>query len=206
MSHGDQAEPLASAGEDARSPGSISPTEADAGPAAQYKHEHPPVQNAQELYEAKLGLGQRVAERVTAVVGGWPFILIQTAILALWIGVNVYLALHWKDKAFDPYPFILLNLVLSFQAAYTGPIVMMSQNRQNQKDRYAAQVDFECNVKAEEEIRVIMNHLVHQDRLLARQDEVLAKQDQILARQDRSLEAICERLGNLQVHPSVESG
>jgi uncharacterized membrane protein len=186
----------------ARSTASAVPS---AGPAAQYKHDHPPVRNAHEVYQAKLGLGQRVAERVTAVVGGWPFILIQTAILASWIGFNVYLALHWKDKAFDPYPFILLNLVLSFQAAYTGPIVMMSQNRQNQKDRYAAQVDFECNVKAEEEIRVIMDHLVHQDSILARQDEVLAKQDQILARQDRRLDIICERLDRLQDHSPKSS-
>lgn len=169
------------------------------GPAAFYKHDHPPVRNVNEVYEEKLALGQRVAETVTATVGGWPFILTQTAVLALWIGLNVYLALHWKDKAFDPYPFILLNLVLSFQAAYTGPIVMMSQNRQNQKDRFAAQVDFECNLKAEEEIRVIMDHLVHQDLLLARQDEVLASQDRVLARQDELLLVISARLGQLEV-------
>lgn len=176
-------------------------TQPAAGPAAQYKHDHAPVRNAHALYREKMRLGQRVAEIVTAVVGGWPFILVQTALLALWIAFNVYLALHWREKAFDPYPFILLNLVLSFQAAYTGPIVMMSQNRQNQKDRYAAEVDFECNVKAEEEIRVIMDHLVHQDTLLATQDEVLARQDKKLGRLDRSLELICERLERLQAQP-----
>ena len=88
--------------------------------------------------------------------------------------MNVYLAAHWKDKAFDPYPFILLNLVLSFQAAYTGPIVMMSQNRQNEKDRTAAQCDFECNQKAEVEIRVIMEHLTHQDQIM---DQILVRID-----------------------------
>lgn len=161
------------------------------GPAAQYRDDHPPIRNAHEEYVETLGFGQRVAEKVTSLVGGWPFILTQTGILLLWIGLNIYLASHWKDKAFDPYPFIFLNLVLSSQAAYTGPIVMMSQNRQNQKDRFAAQSDFECNVKAEEEIRVIMAHLAHQDRLLA-------QQDQVLAHQNRILEDITARLENLQ--------
>jgi uncharacterized membrane protein len=161
------------------------------GPAALYKHEHPPIRNAHEVYAEKLSMGQRVAEKVTAIIGGWPFIITQTLILLLWIALNIYLVYHWKDKVFDPYPFILLNLVLSFQAAYTGPIVMMSQNRQNQKDRFAAQGDFECNVKAEEEIRVIMDHLVHQDTVLAQQDQILAHQDKLLA-------DITARLENLQ--------
>lgn len=117
-------------------------------------------------------MGQRVADRVASVVGGWPFIIIQTCLLIVWMGANVYLVYHYKDKAFDPYPFILLNLVLSFQAAYTGPIVMMSQNRQNEKDRLTAQCDYECNKTAEEEIRVVMEHLAHQDQILA---EILAR-------------------------------
>ena len=73
---------------------------------------------------------------------------------------------HDVAKPWDPYPFILLNLMLSFQAAYTGPIVMMSQNRQSAKDRLEARDDYECNLKAEEEIRVIMEHLARQDELL----------------------------------------
>ena len=68
--------------------------------------------------------------------------------------------------AFDPYPFILLNLALSFQAAYTGPIVMMSQNRQAEKDRRQANSDYETNIKAEAEIRVIMEHLKYQDKMI----------------------------------------
>ena len=71
------------------------------------------------------GLGQRVADRVAAIVGSWRFIIIQTTLLLAWIALNVVAYVqHW-----DPYPFILLNLVLSFQAAYTAPIIMMSQNR-----------------------------------------------------------------------------
>ena len=139
-----------------------------AGPAALYKHDHEPVKNVNELAADDLTHGQRVADRVARVVGGWPFIIVQSCLLILWIGVNIYLAIHFHDdkRAFDPYPFILLNLALSFQAAYTGPIVMMSQNRQNEKDRVAAQCDFECNKKAEEEIRVLMAHMAHQDELL----------------------------------------
>jgi uncharacterized membrane protein len=125
------------------------------------------VRNWSEAAGDKLSLGQRIADGVASVLGGWPFIILQSVILTCWIAANIYLFHHYKDKAFDPYPFILLNLVLSFQAAYTGPIVMMSQNRQNEKDRHAALSDFECNTKDEEEIRVIMEHLVHQDMMIA---------------------------------------
>src|ERR1051326_5252212 len=131
------------------------------GPAATYKHDHPPIRNINELHRDSRSLGQRVADRIASIVGGWPFIITQSILLVVWMSANVYMTAHYRDKAFDPYPFILLNLVMSFQAAYTGPIVMMSQNRQNEKDRLSAQSDFECNQKAEEEIRVIMEHLTH---------------------------------------------
>ncbi len=137
------------------------------GPAAVYKHDHPPIINPIAAKEEQMTLGQRVADSMTAVVGSWPFIIVQSCILVLWIMFNIYLVLHPKSlKAWDPYPFILLNLVLSFQAAYTGPIVMMSQNRQGEKDRAVAQNDFYCNVTAEEEIRILMEHLVHQDEIM----------------------------------------
>ena len=137
------------------------------GPAAHYKHEHVPIRDASADYESSMSFGDRVSDRVAAIVGSWPFIIIQSVLLALWIFANIWLlATHNPHKAWDPYPFILLNLALSFQAAYTGPIVMMSQNRQSAKDRMEAKDDYECNLKAEEEIRVIMEHLAHQDALL----------------------------------------
>jgi uncharacterized membrane protein len=136
------------------------------GPAAFFRHEHPPVRNLNEMEQEHQTLGQRVADRVASSVGSWPFIIIQSIGLLIWMTANVYLALHFRDKAFDPFPFILLNLVLSFQAAYTGPVVMMSQNRQSQKDRLMAEHDFEINKKAEEEIKVIMNHLAYQNSIL----------------------------------------
>jgi uncharacterized membrane protein len=141
------------------------------GPASIFKHDHPPVRNPLVEHEAEIPLGVRIADRVALIVGSWPFIIIQSFMLVTWMAANAYLALEAHRnpsffKAWDPYPFILLNLVLSFQAAYTGPVVMMSQNRQSEKDRLMAQNDYEVNQKAEKEICVIMDHLTHQDQLL----------------------------------------
>lgn len=97
--------------------------------------------------------GERAADSISARVGSWPFILTQSVLLALWILYNSYVALRLLNgKPFDPYPFILLNLALSFQAAYTGPIVMMSQNRQASKDRDMAEHDYRVNQRAFEHL------------------------------------------------------
>lgn len=95
--------------------------------------------------------GERLADGVAATVGSWGFVLGQSLALAVWIGLNVT---AWV-QAWDPYPFILLNLVLSFQAAYTAPILMMSQNRQAAIDRAHAEHDYAVNVKAELEIKLL---------------------------------------------------
>src|SRR4051794_3190989 len=105
--------------------------------------------------EAQLTAGQKIADAVAATMGSWRFIIIQTTILILWIALNITAWInHW-----DPYPFILLNLALSFQAAYAAPFIMMSQNRQQDVDRQQAAEDFRINVKAELEIE-----LLHQKR------------------------------------------
>ncbi len=110
-----------------------------------------------------LSLGDRVSDRVAATVGSWRFIIIQSVLLVLWMTANMVGAYeHW-----DPYPFILLNLVLSFQAAYTAPIIMMSQNRQSSIDRLAAEHDYEINLKAELEIE-----LLHQKIDILREQEI----------------------------------
>ena len=147
------------------------------GPAASFVHKHP-VKNANMEFENTLTLGQKVADRVATVIGSWPFILTQSGLLIVWVCINAYLAITFINnpgglKAWDPYPFILLNLVLSLQAAYTGPIVMMSQNRQSYKDRISAQLDYDINEKAEEEIEVIMRHLVHQDKMAVEMNKQL---------------------------------
>jgi uncharacterized membrane protein len=92
----------------------------------------------------------RMADIVTAAVGSWRFIIIQSTLLAAWIVFNAVSA-----NRVDPYPFILLNLLLSFQAAYTAPIIMMSQNRQGDIDRKRAIDDFDINTKAELEIETL---------------------------------------------------
>jgi len=109
--------------------------------------------------------GQRVADSVAATMGSWRFILIQTALLIVWVGLNVTAYV----QRWDPYPFILLNLALSFQAAYAAPFIMMSQNRQQDVDRRDAAADYEINIKAELEIE-----LLHQKIDELRENEVLA--------------------------------
>jgi uncharacterized membrane protein len=98
--------------------------------------------------------GERVADAVAATVGSWPFIVVQSILLAAWIVLNAVVIGGWiAGKPFDPYPFILLNLVLSFQAAYTGPVVMMSQNRQAAKDRDEAEHDYHVNDETLERLK-----------------------------------------------------
>ncbi|MGQ9364739.1 DUF1003 domain-containing protein [Azospirillum sp. ST 5-10] len=107
------------------------------------------------VHEEARSAGERVADAVAGGVGSWRFIVTQSAVLALWILAN---ALAWADR-WDPYPFILLNLVLSFQAAYTAPIIMMSQNRQADIDRRKAEQDYAVNLKAELEIEALHRKL-----------------------------------------------
>src|SRR5581483_2786437 len=127
-----------------------------------YKHDHPPVIDVNKVVDERLTVGQKVADKVAATVGSWRFIIIQSFILAVWLALNITgIVFRW-----DPYPFILLNLMLSFQAAYAAPFVMMSQNRQAEKDRLTAQNDYTTDCKGEEEIRFIMEHLDHQDTLI----------------------------------------
>jgi uncharacterized membrane protein len=127
-----------------------------------HSHRHPPVKNINQIQAETLTTGQRIADGLAAVMGSWTFIIIQSVILAFWISLNVAAYVnHW-----DPYPFILLNLALSFQAAYAAPIIMMSQNRQAAKDRLMAEQDYVVNIKAEEEVKSIMAHLEQQDEVM----------------------------------------
>ena len=128
-----------------------------------FKHQHPPVQNVNEIFEEQLTVGQRASDSVVNIMGSWKFIIIQSVILTGWIVLNV---VGWIQR-WDPYPFILMNLMLSMQAAYAAPIIMMSQNRQSAKDRLEAHNDYLVNQKAEEEIQVIMAHLEAQNQAIA---------------------------------------
>jgi uncharacterized membrane protein len=148
-----------------------------------FKHDHPPVVDVNKEADEQLTVGDRIADAVSATIGSWRFIIIQSILLAAWIALNVTAIIdRW-----DPYPFILLNLMLSFQAAYAAPFVMMSQNRQAAKDRLMAESDYHCNVKGEVEVRNIMDHLDHQDAVIL----------DILKRMDEQHKEVLEHLARL---------
>jgi len=113
----------------------------------------------QDLHAKGLTLGQRIADTVAATMGSWTFIILQSVILMFWIALNVTAYV----QQWDPYPFILLNLALSFQAAYAAPFIMMSQNRQQDVDRKSAEHDYQINIKAELEIE-LLHHKIDQLR------------------------------------------
>lgn len=125
-------------------------------------------------FQNRLTFGERLADRVAAVGGSWGFIILFAAGLILWMGANLVL----RREAFDPYPFIFLNLLLSMLAAVQAPIIMMSQNRQAAKDRLDAAHDYEVNLKAEIEIMALHDKL---DQMRAQEIETMLRrqQDQI---------------------------
>ena len=127
----------------------------------------------------KYTLGQRAADKIAKFAGSWAFIFSFTGVLILWMAVNIVLA----TKAFDPYPFILLNLVLSCVAAIQAPLIMMSQNRQEEKDRRRAENDYKVNLKTEIMIEDIF------DKVTA----ILKKQSEIE-----------KQLGNMQSENNIE--
>ena len=109
-------------------------------------------------FERRLTFGERVADKVAEVAGSWSFIIGFLVVISVWMLINV-LVVVWKP--FDPYPFILLNLVLSCIAALQAPIIMMSQNRQEARDRMRAEHDYQINLKAELEIRILHEKIDH---------------------------------------------
>ena len=108
--------------------------------------------------EEKSTFGQRAADAVARFGGSWTFIILFAAILIVWVGTNSFLLVRY-EKVFDAYPYILLNLFLSMLAAIQAPIILMSQNRQAQKDRLVAEHDYEVNLKAELEIMLLHEKL-----------------------------------------------
>ncbi len=108
-----------------------------------------------DKHAESLTFGNRVADAVANGMGSWTFIIIQTVLVFLWMGLNIVgFCYHW-----DVYPFILLNLVFSTQAAYAAPIIMMAQNRQSERDREQARADYETNLMAKEEIEALQEKL-----------------------------------------------
>ncbi|HEB68137.1 MAG TPA: DUF1003 domain-containing protein [Desulfobulbus sp.] len=118
-------------------------------------------ENINEEFEERLSIGQKIADKVASFGGSWAFILSFLLFMSLWIAGNTFMLTR---TPFDPYPFILLNLILSLLAALQAPVIMMSQNRQEERDRLRAQNDYQVNLKAELEVRIInekLDTLIH---------------------------------------------
>lgn len=118
-------------------------------------------------------LGQRLADAVAKVVGSWPFLIIQSSLLAVWIFLNV----TGYVPRWDRYPFILMNLVLSLQAAYTAPLIMMSQNRQAKRDRHLARHDLLVNVRTGSDVMQLLTAMEQQNEQLAEILSLLQKKE-----------------------------
>lgn len=113
------------------------------------------AENWHDKHKETYNFGDKLSDTVANGMGSWKFIIWQTIIVCIWMGLNVIgFVKHW-----DAYPFILLNLIFSTQAAYAAPIIMMSQNRQNQRDRLQADNDYKTNVEAKKEIEALQLHL-----------------------------------------------
>lgn len=130
-------------------------------------------ENVQQELDSRLTFGQRLADRIASFGGSWSFIIVFFSFIVIWMIINI---LFLASQPFDPYPFILLNLILSCLAAIQAPVIMMSQNRQEQKDRQRSEHDYKINLKAELEIQLLnekMDHiLIHQNKKLLEIQEV----------------------------------
>jgi uncharacterized membrane protein len=141
--------------------------------------------NVDAELDKALTLGERLADRVASFGGSWRFILVFAAVMVAWMALNSWLLM---SRAFDPYPYILLNLVLSCLAAVQAPVIMMSQNRQSAKDRSDARADYEVNVRAEVEVMALHAKL----DLLREQD--WARIIALVERQQFAIEQLEQRL------------
>ena len=145
------------------------------------------AKNTAKEYEDQLTFGERTADKVAEFAGSWSFIAFATGIIIVWILLNTFMVIfEW-----DPYPFILLNLVLSCIAALQAPIIIMSQNRQTERDRMQAEEDYKVNLKAELEIRHLSDKI---DHILTRQWERMMDIQQI---QMELMEEIAQKAGKV---------
>jgi len=130
-------------------------------------------ENIEDELEGQLTIGQKLADKIASFGGSWTFIISFFSFIIVWMGINIWLL---TTKPFDPFPFILLNLILSCLAAIQAPIIMMSQNRKEQKDRQRGEHDYKINLKAELEIKLLsekIDHMiVHQNKKLLEIQEI----------------------------------
>ena len=149
-----------------------------------HQHDHPPVRDLNRESDRRMRFPQRVADDLGRVVGSWTFVFVQVLVTGSWLVLNIVAQTnHW-----DRYPFLLLNLVVTFENALWASLVLMALNRAAGRDRLRAQQDYEQQVKVEEEMRTLMTHL-------EAQDELLLQVVQRLDRNDRELRRLARRLG-----------
>ncbi len=136
-----------------------------------FHHQLPDHQhiNVNEIHDEQLTIGQRIADQVATVMGSWNFLIGQALLLTIWFIIN---SVAWFYH-FDAYPYILCNLLMSAQAAFATPLIMMSQNRQATKDRLTAENTYKVDVKSEQEVRAILAHMEAQDEELLKQTNYL---------------------------------
>jgi uncharacterized membrane protein len=154
-----------------------------------HQHDHPPVRDLNRDVERRLTFADRVASDFARLVGSWTFVLAQLGIIVVWIALNAFAIVK---PAWDAYPYRFLNLVLSLEAAIWIAVVLMALNRNAERDRLRAQQDYELNVKAEEELKALMNHLMHQDEILLQIVNRLDRGDREMKRLARRLEEVLE--------------
>src|ERR1700738_3520468 len=153
-----------------------------------HQHDHPPVRDLNREAERKLTFADRVADDFARLLGSWVFVLAQAGIMVLWVGLNALNLIRPWDK----YPFLFLNFILSLEAAIWVSVVLMALNRFADRDRLRAQHDYELNVKAEEELKALMNHLMHQDEILLQIVNRLDRGDREMKRLARMFEPASE--------------
>jgi len=145
------------------------------------------ARNVLQEFDQSLSFGERLADKVAEVGGSWGFIIVFLMAMVTWMGINSFV-LH--REAFDPYPYILLNLALSCLAALQAPVIMMSQNRQSDSDRAQAKNDYEVNVRAELEILQV------HEKINAMRETELADLAELVSRQGNAIDALNQRLAN----------
>jgi len=153
-----------------------------------HQHDHPPVRDLNREVGRRLTFADRVADDFARLVGSWIFVLVQVGIMVVWLGLNALNLIHPWDR----YPFMFLNFILSLEAALWVSVVLMALNRFADRDRLRAQHDYELDVKAEEELKALMNHLMHQDEILLQIVNRLDRGDREMKRLARRLEQVLE--------------
>jgi uncharacterized membrane protein len=153
-----------------------------------HQHDHPPVRDLNREVERRQTFADRVADDFSRLVGSWIFVLVQLGIMVIWIGLNAFNLI----RPWDRYPFMFLNFVLSLEAAVWVSVALMALNRIADRDRLRSQQEYELNVKAEEELKALMNHLMHQDEILLQIVNRLDRGDLEMKRVARRLEEMVE--------------